>query len=105
VAAQYPERAIYVAAGQVEVAGQTLNAGQMAVIAPSGPADIRARQASIVMALGGDPVGERFMFWNFVSSSKDRLEQAKEDWRQGRMKLPVGDDEEFIPLPENPSKT
>jgi redox-sensitive bicupin YhaK (pirin superfamily) len=53
------------------------------------------------MVLGGEPVGERFIFWNFVSSSKDRLEQAKEDWKQGRMKLPDGDDLEFTPLPEN----
>ena len=52
------------------------------------------------MVLGGEPVGERFLFWNFVSSSKERLEQAKEDWRQQRMKLPVGDDLEYVPLPE-----
>ena len=48
----------------------------------------------------GEPVGERFIEWNFVASSKDRIEQAKADWRAGRMKLPDADDQEFIPLPE-----
>lgn len=52
------------------------------------------------MVLGGEPVGERFIYWNFVSSSKDRLSQAAADWKAGRMKLPDADDEEFIPLPE-----
>ena len=51
------------------------------------------------MVLGGDPIGERYMLWNFVSSSKERIEQAKEDWRLGRMKLPDADDAEFTPLP------
>jgi len=55
---------------------------------------------SIVMGLGGEPVGERFIEWNFVSSSKERLEQAKADWRAGRMKLPDLDSGEFIPLPD-----
>lgn len=99
VTTEYRERAVYVAAGQAEVAGQLLNAGQMAVLSPGSSADIKALQPSVVMVLGGEPVGERFMFWNFVSSSKERLEQAKEDWRQQRMKLPVGDDMDFIPLP------
>ena len=52
------------------------------------------------MLLGGEPVGERFIEWNFVSSSKERIEQAKADWRAGRMKLPDLDNGEFIPLPE-----
>lgn len=100
VTPQYPERAVYVAAGAAEVAGQPLQAGQMAVLTPGTSADIKAIQPSIVMVLGGEPVGERFLFWNFVSSSKQRLEQAKEDWRQQRLKLPVGDDLAFVPLPE-----
>jgi len=54
---------------------------------------------AIVMLLGGEPVGERFIEWNFVSSSQERIEQAKADWRAGRMKLPDMDDQEFIPLP------
>jgi hypothetical protein len=57
---------------------------------------------AIVMLLGGEPVGERFIEWNFVASSRDRIEQAKADWRAGRMKLPDADDREFIPLPDDP---
>ncbi len=97
----YPERAIYVASGEILVSGTELRAGQMAVLNPGREAQVVARLPSTVMVLGGEPVGERYMFWNFVSSSRQRLEQAKEDWRQRRMKLPVGDDLEFIPLPEN----
>ena len=63
---------------------------------------ITATARSTLMALGGEPVGERFIEWNFVSSSKDRIEQAKADWRAGRMKLPDLDHDEFIPLPETP---
>jgi hypothetical protein len=54
------------------------------------------------MALGGERVGPRFIEWNFVSSSQDRIEQAKSDWRTGKMKLPDADHDEFIPLPEPP---
>jgi len=54
------------------------------------------------MLLGGEPVGERFIEWNFVSSSQERIQQAKADWRAGRMKLPDLDDQEFIPLPDEP---
>ncbi|MBC7841413.1 MAG: hypothetical protein H7099_03845, partial [Gemmatimonadaceae bacterium] len=60
-------------------------------------------ERSTVMVLGGEPVGERFIYWNFVSSSKDRLAQAASDWRSGRMKLPDGDNVEFIPLPDEPA--
>jgi redox-sensitive bicupin YhaK (pirin superfamily) len=55
--------------------------------------------AATVMLLGGAPLGPRFIEWNFVSSSKERIDQAKADWRAGRMKLPDLDNEEFIPLP------
>ncbi len=96
---EYTERAVYVASGAAEVAGQKIGAGQMAVLG-KGDVIVVAEEASTVMVLGGEPIGERFIFWNFVSSSKERLEQAKEDWKQGRMKLPDGDDQEFTPLPE-----
>lgn len=96
----YPERAVYCTSGEIDVAGTVLHPGQMAVIDGRDPLDVTARQPSTVMVLGGDPVGERYLLWNFVSSSKERLQQAAEDWRQGRMKLPVGDDQEFTPLPE-----
>lgn len=99
VPSEYPERAVHVTTGSVEIDGQVLNEGQMAVLS-KGDARVLALEPSTVMMLGGEPIGERFIFWNFVSSSKERLEQAKEDWKQGRMKLPDGDDEEFTPLPE-----
>ena len=73
----------------------------MAVLGNGSAVDMAARSPSTVMALGGEPLGQRFLLWNFVSSSKERLEQAAEDWRQQRMKLPVGDTLEFIPMPEN----
>lgn len=107
LAAEYSERAVYVAQGEVEIAGQKLGAGQMLVLPNTNTStntgavavDIHAVQNSIVMLLGGEPVGERFIDWNFVSSSKERLAQARADWQAGRMQLPVGDTEEFIPLP------
>jgi hypothetical protein len=100
LSAQYSERAVYVARGEVEIDGQVLPVGRMQVVDSARAMQIMARQPSTLMLLGGEPIGERFIFWNFVSSSKDRLEQAGEDWRAQRMKLPVGDDREFIPLPE-----
>ena len=100
--AEYPERAAYVAQGIVEVDGQQFHEGQMLVFAPGEPVLFTAVTAAIVMLLGGEPVGERFIEWNFVASSKDRIEQAKADWRAGRMKLPDADDKEFIPLPGDP---
>lgn len=98
--AEYSERAAYVAEGVVEVDGREIQAGQMAVFRSGEPVLFSATTDAIVMLLGGEPVGPRFIEWNFVSSSKERLEQAKADWRAGRMKLPDADDQEFIPLPE-----
>jgi redox-sensitive bicupin YhaK (pirin superfamily) len=100
--AEYSERAAYVAAGRVEVEGKSYETGQMLVFAKGAPVRFTAVTPSIVMLLGGEPVGERFIEWNFVSSSKDRIEQAKADWRAGRMKLPDLDNGEFIPLPPDP---
>jgi redox-sensitive bicupin YhaK (pirin superfamily) len=99
---EYSERAAYVAQGIVEVDGRQFHEGQMLVFAAGQPVLFTAVTSAIVMLLGGEPVGERFIEWNFVSSSKDRLEQAKADWRAGRMKLPDADDKEFIPLPGDP---
>lgn len=100
--AEYPERAAYVAQGVVEIDGRALHEGQMAVFAPGADVVVQAVTPATVMLLGGEPVGPRFIEWNFVASSKDRLEQAKADWRAGRMKLPDADDKEFIPLPGDP---
>jgi redox-sensitive bicupin YhaK (pirin superfamily) len=101
IPAGHPERAIYVARGAVELGDQSLAAGQMAVLRPNA-SSVRAIEPATVMVLGGEPVGERFLHWNFVSSSQDRLRQAEEDWKAGRMKLPDADDQDFIPLPEAP---
>ena len=98
----YAERAAYVAAGRIVCDGQSFATGDMLVMG-QGPASITADGPATVMLLGGEPIGERYLFWNFVSSSKARLEQAKADWRAGRMKLPDLDHDEFIPLPDDPN--
>ncbi|HEX6865741.1 MAG TPA: pirin family protein [Caulobacteraceae bacterium] len=100
--AEYPERAAYVAKGEVEVDGHTYTAGQMLVFKPGETVTFTGVTPASVMLLGGEPVGPRFVEWNFVSSSKERIEQAKADWKAGRMKLPDLDHDEFIPLPEPP---
>jgi redox-sensitive bicupin YhaK (pirin superfamily) len=99
----YPERAAYVASGSVAADGQRVDAGQMLVFKPNAKATVRAFTQATLMLLGGEPVGERVIEWNFVSSSRERIEQAKADWRAGRMKLPDLDQEEFIPLPPDPA--
>jgi redox-sensitive bicupin YhaK (pirin superfamily) len=98
----YPERAAYVATGEVECEGQTFGPGKMVVFAKGEGASVKALQPSTVMLLGGEPLGPRYIKWNFVSSSRERIEQAKADWRAGRMTLPQADHDEFIPLPEEP---
>ncbi|HKP65122.1 MAG TPA: pirin-like C-terminal cupin domain-containing protein, partial [Casimicrobiaceae bacterium] len=100
--AEYPERAAFVAAGNVEIDGRSFAAGQMIVFDPGQPVLFTATSATTVMLLGGEPIGERFLEWNFVSSTQERIEQAKADWRAGRMKLPDLDNQEFIPLPGGP---
>lgn len=100
---EYAERALYVAEGEVEIDGQAIGQGRMAVLAPGGTVVVKALRPSSVMALGGEPVGPRFIEWNFVSSSKERIQQAKADWRAGRMKLPDLDHDEWIPLPPDPA--
>lgn len=101
--AEYAERAVFVVSGGIEAAGRAFTAGEMAVFGRGGGIDITAAEPSEVMALGGEPIGERFLYWNFVSSSKARLEEAKADWQAGRMKLPDADDQDWIPLPEGPA--
>jgi redox-sensitive bicupin YhaK (pirin superfamily) len=97
--AEYPERAVYVASGDVEIDGKRVDTGNMAVLAPGKAATITTGSGAVVMALGGEPVGPRYIDWNFVSSSPERLDQARADWAAGRMKLPDLDNQEFIPLP------
>ncbi len=95
-----PERAAYVASGAIELEGETYRTGQMLVLKPGGAVALKAVGPAVLMLLGGEPLGPRFIDWNFVSSSKERIEQAKADWRAGRMKLPDLDNQEFVPLPE-----
>jgi len=95
----HPERAAYVASGSLECEGRLFGVGQMLVFARGSTASVTATTNSTLMLLGGEPVGERFLEWNFVSSSQERIEQAKADWRAGRLKLPDLDHDEFIPLP------
>jgi redox-sensitive bicupin YhaK (pirin superfamily) len=98
----YSERAAYIVSGSVECDGRPYGKGQMLVFAASEEPTLTAVEDSVVMLLGGEPIGERHIWWNFVSSRKDRIEQAKADWKAGRIKLPDLDADEFIPLPEEP---
>ncbi|MBX2963137.1 MAG: pirin family protein [Cyclobacteriaceae bacterium] len=100
----HAERALYLAKGSVEVSGKTYTMGQLIVFTKDGDPLILAKEASTLMLLGGEPVGDRFIWWNFVSSRRERIEQAKEDWKQGRIILPPTDNHEFVPLPEDKSR-
>jgi redox-sensitive bicupin YhaK (pirin superfamily) len=95
----YAERAVYVVTGSIEIDGRTFEAGKLLVFSRGADVKLRALTPAVVTAFGGEPIGERFIEWNFVSSSRERIRQAKEDWRAQRMKLPDRDNAEFIPLP------
>ena len=99
----YPERAAYIVTGALEHDGARYEQGQMLVLQAGGDATLTALVPSNVLALGGEPLGERHIWWNFVSSRKERIEQAKADWRASRIRLPLRDDAEFIPLPAEPA--
>lgn len=101
---EHSERAIYIAKGSVEVSGSTYTSGQMLVFNKGVDPVIISREPTTLMLLGGDPLGERFIWWNFVSSRKERIEQAKADWKEGRIILPPTDNLEFVPLPEDRSR-
>jgi redox-sensitive bicupin YhaK (pirin superfamily) len=94
------ELAVYVVDGSIEMGGQSVAAGVLAVLANGAGAAIEARGGAHLMICGGDTLeGDRIIWWNFVSSSRERLEQAKRDWRQGRFGDVPGE-VDFIPLPE-----
>jgi redox-sensitive bicupin YhaK (pirin superfamily) len=101
---EHAERGLYIAKGGVEVGGTVYKEGQMLVFTKGVDPLLLAKENSTLMLLGGEPLGERFIWWNFVSSRRERIEQAKEDWKQGRIVLPPNDDKEFIPLPEDKSR-
>mgnify|MGYP001826392157 CR=1 FL=1 len=94
-----PELAAYIVSGEVSVAGENFGDGVMLVAKPGEALRLAANQDARVMILGGEPLGERHVWWNFVSSSRERIERAKDDWREGRFESVPGDDE-FIPLPD-----
>jgi redox-sensitive bicupin YhaK (pirin superfamily) len=100
----HSERGVYIAKGSIEISGRTYTAGQMLVFSKTEQPVMLAKEASTLMLLGGEPLGERFIWWNFVSSSRERIEQATSDWKEGRILLPPTDNQEFIPLPETPSR-
>ncbi len=97
----YDERAIYICSGEVDIAGQTFGAGRLLTFKPGDRISILAVSNARLMLLGGEPMdGPRHIWWNFVSSSKDRIRAARNDWSAGRFDLVPGDDKEWIPLPD-----
>ncbi len=100
--ADHEERGIYVAEGEVEIAGDLFEAPRLLVFRPGDRITVRATRPARLMLLGGTALeGPRYIWWNFVSSRKERVEQAKEEWKSGKFALVPGDEKEFIPLPEN----
>lgn len=98
---EYQERAIYSVTQGITVDGQELKQHQLAVLAPNSEVEITANgHQARCMVIGGEPLGKRYKWWNFVSSNPARIEQAKEDWRWGKF-ASVPEDTEFIPLPDN----
>ena len=98
--AQHEERAAYVVEGTVEIEGSEFEAGQLLVFAPARQIVVKAVTPVKLVMLGGEPMdGPRHLWWNFVSSSKERIEQAKADWTRDRFGLPIPGETEFIPLP------
>ena len=100
--AECEERGIYIVAGEIDIAGDTFGAGQLLVFRPTDRITVKATQPARIAVIGGAPLdGPRHVWWNFVSSRKERIEQAKNEWREGRFQGVPGDEIEFIPLPEN----
>jgi len=100
VPAEHEERAVYLSAGELEIAGQRYEPGRLIVLAPGQAVDLLAPAGARLALLGGEPLdGPRYVWWNFVSSSRERIEQAKEDWRRERFGVSVPGETEFIPLP------
>jgi redox-sensitive bicupin YhaK (pirin superfamily) len=101
---EHSERGIYIVKGSIEISGTVYSSGQMIVFTKGVDPMLHAKEATTLMLLGGEPLGERYIWWNFVSSKKDRIEQAKSDWKEGRIILPPNDNHEFVPLPEDKSR-
>jgi redox-sensitive bicupin YhaK (pirin superfamily) len=98
----YEERAIYVSSGEIDIAGDRFDTGRLLIFRPGDRITVNAIKPSRIAVVGGAPLdGPRYVWWNFVSSRKERIEQAKDEWKQGRFGKISGDEIEFIPLPEN----
>ena len=98
---EHEERAVYVVEGPIGCGAERAEAGRMLVFAPGAGVTLRAAAPARVVALGGASLdGPRHIYWNFVSSSKERIERAKRDWKEGRFPRVPGDEVEFTPLPE-----
>ena len=103
IEAEADERALALIEGDARIDGAPLSPGALAVLRPGIEARLSSAGGGRVMLCGGAPLdGPRHVWWNFVSSRRERISQAKEDWKAGRFALPPGDDEEYIPLPEVP---
>ena len=99
------ERAVYTVAGTVTVAGDRFGPGQLLVLRPGDAHVVEAETEARVMLFGGAAMGgPRYIWWNFVSSRRERIEQAREEWARGRFETVPGDEADFIPLPEGPGK-
>ncbi|HVV33996.1 MAG TPA: pirin family protein [Vitreimonas sp.] len=98
--ADHEERGIYLVSGEIDIAGDTFAPGRLLVFRPGDRLTVKAKTPARFMLLGGANLGPRHMWWNFVSSRKERIEQAKEDWRAGKFGTVPGDEKEFIPLPD-----
>ena len=97
---EMPERAVYLVEGEVELSGARIAAGRMILLAAD-DSELRAATAARLVFIGGEPLdGPRHIEWNFVSSSRERIEEAKRAWRERRFPLVLGDEQEFIPLPD-----
>jgi redox-sensitive bicupin YhaK (pirin superfamily) len=102
--AEYEERAIYVSSGEIDVAGDRFVTGQMLIFRPGDSITVKAVGPSRIAIVGGAPLdGPRHVWWNFVSSRRERIEQAKEEWKKGWFGKVPGDEIEFIPLPDKPT--
>jgi len=101
VTSGYEERAFFVVEGEIELVSEeeAFSAGQLVILKPDSEIVLRSAHGNArLMLLGGEPIGHRYIYWNFVSSSQERIEQAKRDWRE-RNFAPVPGETEFIPLP------
>ena len=103
---EHEDRGIYITQGEIEIAGESYGEGQMMVFRPGDEITITARRPSRLILLGGETLnGPRYIWWNFVASSREKIEAAKSawaagDWEHGSFRLPPSDNKEHIPLPK-----